>query len=396
MTRGGSSLRVRFYPRLQPPIGSPTRAPRRERRSRTAAILALVAALVVALTSVARAEERGLLLVAKPSLPDPNFAGTVVLVAQADSGASLGVVLNRPADRSLAQAMADDPRFARFTEPLFLGGPVERNGLFAVFRATASPGPALRIADDLWLALMPETVERLLLDPPEQLRLYVGYAGWAPGQLAYEIERGGWWVMEPEVDVAFRSDTRRLWDELSARASAVRTRLQEPPRLHMPTSVGIGESFTLRGASSLEHPDPRETHAAAFSLKRRSSPSRAATEAGVAPRRALERQMVVLRGIRDAEMEAHDIEERRRRQSHALVAIPGGDVESRLVHPGHERLLQRRAFEQALARYQCVGDALRAAQQLDTHSGRDDASRDIDHVNRDAGHGVSSASHRTP
>jgi putative transcriptional regulator len=171
------------------------------------------------------AQERGVLLVAKTALLDPNFARTVILVAQADSGAALGVVLNRPGTQSLAGAMGDDTRFARFTEPLFLGGPVERIGLFAVFRAASAPGEALRVADDLWLALRPETVERLLLDPPAQVRFYLGYAGWAPGQLATEIARGGWWVLDPEPDVAFRSDTTQLWDELSARASAIRTRL---------------------------------------------------------------------------------------------------------------------------------------------------------------------------
>jgi putative transcriptional regulator len=201
-----------------------------------------LALLVLVVTAIAaHAGGPGLLLVAKPGLPDPNFARTVLVVAQDERGAALGVVLNRPADVSLAQLMDNDPRVARFTEPMYLGGPVERVGLFAVFRADRPPGPALQIADDLWLALGPETLEQLLADPPAQLRLYAGYAGWAPGQLAAEIDRGSWWVLDPDPDVVFRRDTRGLWDELAARANTVRTR-HEPGRAPplIPASFALG------------------------------------------------------------------------------------------------------------------------------------------------------------
>jgi putative transcriptional regulator len=201
-----------------------------------------LALLVLVLAAIgAQAGGPGLLLVAKPDLPDPNFARTVLLVVQDEGGAALGVVLNRPADVSLAQLMDNDPRVARFTEPMYLGGPVERVGLFAVFRADRPPGPALQIADDLWLALRPETVEQLLADPPAQMRLYAGYAGWARGQLDAEIDRGSWWVLDPDSDVAFRPDTRGLWAELAARANTVRTRhepVRAPPLI--PASFALG------------------------------------------------------------------------------------------------------------------------------------------------------------
>jgi putative transcriptional regulator len=195
------------------------------RQPSLAAAIGTVLALVVhlALLPLASAAGPGVVLVARPDLPDPNFARTVVVVAPNERGAGLGVILNRPAVESLASMMAGDARFARFTEPLFRGGPVEPLGLFAVFRAESAPAPALRISDDLWLALAPATVERLIAEPPAQIRFYLGYAGWAPGQIAAEIERGGWWVIDAEADVLFRSDTRGLWNELAKRAGALRT-----------------------------------------------------------------------------------------------------------------------------------------------------------------------------
>jgi putative transcriptional regulator len=110
---------------------------------------------------------------------------------------------------------------APFTEPLFFGGPVELVGVYAIFRAKEPPGDALRIADDLWLALNPATVEQLMRNPPKQLRFFSGYAGWGPGQLAAELARADWWAVEVDPDVPFRADPSTLWEELARRARAV-------------------------------------------------------------------------------------------------------------------------------------------------------------------------------
>lgn len=187
-----------------------------------AVLVGLVAALAFALP--AAAEERGFLIVAKPHVPDPNFRRTVLLVTQTPDGAALGVILNRAANKSLAEVVPEDPRLARFTEPLYIGGPVERIGLFAVFRAPTAPGEAFQAGEDLWIALAPATVEALVNAPPEALRLYLGYAGWAPGQLRDEIDRGDWWVLEPDPDIVFRKDTKDLWEELAKRAQSVTAR----------------------------------------------------------------------------------------------------------------------------------------------------------------------------
>ena len=169
----------------------------------------------------AQAPERGYFLVAKPSLRDPNFQRTVVLVANGPDGATLGVIVNRPTQQSLANILPGNPTLAKFTDPLHFGGPVERVGLFAVFRAETSPGAAFAVVDDLHLALDPVTVEQLLLKPPAQVRFFNGYSGWAPGQLASELRRGDWWVVEADPDAVFRKDTSTLWDELSTRARSV-------------------------------------------------------------------------------------------------------------------------------------------------------------------------------
>lgn len=191
----------------------------------------LLGALLALAASFAAAQpaDRGFFLVAKPSLLDPNFQRTVVLVANAPDGATLGVIVNRPTQQSLASILPGNSTLARFTDPLFFGGPVERVGLFAVFRAKETPGKSFPAGDDLHLALDPATVEQLLRKPPEQVRFYNGYSGWAPGQLANELQRGDWWVFDADPETVFRKDTATVWEELARRARSITARAGVTP-----------------------------------------------------------------------------------------------------------------------------------------------------------------------
>ena len=163
----------------------------------------------------------GVFLVATPALLDPNFRRSVVLVTQAPDGSTVGFIVNRPGRRSLAQILPENEILKRFTEPLYLGGPVEAAGLFAVFRAKENPPGALRVLGDVSFALNPAVVEVLLHAPPGPVRFFNGYAGWAPGQLAAEMESGGWYVLNADADSVFRKDMAPLWEELVRRARAV-------------------------------------------------------------------------------------------------------------------------------------------------------------------------------
>jgi len=185
--------------------------------------LALAAAFLFAAGHAAA--QSGVMLVAKPSIGDPNFARTVIVVAMLPDGASLGVIVNRPLRQSLADLLPNQPDLARFTEPMRFGGPVEREGLFALYVAPSPIGESFNVGGGLQLALMPPDVEKLINTPPAKVRFFAGYAGWGPGQLAREIERGDWWVLDPDADLAFRDDTRGLWDDLRNRSSQIRAML---------------------------------------------------------------------------------------------------------------------------------------------------------------------------
>lgn len=195
--------------------------------------------LVFAALSAANAQDlpKTFFLVARPGIADPNFRETVVLATENERSQVVGVIINRPTSRSLAELLRGD-RFRRFTDPLYFGGPVEPGGVFAVFRAERAPGETIGMLPDVHLALHPDTVYSLTGSPPERIRFFAGYSGWAPGQLRGEIGRGDWFVAEADADAVFRKDTSALWQDMVRRAGAVRAgagelrRFPEPDRAY--------------------------------------------------------------------------------------------------------------------------------------------------------------------
>jgi len=163
---------------------------------------------------------RSLFLIARPGMPDPNFRETVVLITQSENTESIGVIINRPTHHSLAELLPGE-RFHRFTDPVFFGGPVNLNGLFAVFHADKPPGTAITLLPDLHLALHPDTVDTLIRNPPVAIRFFTGFASWAPGQLQGELDRGDWFIADADADAVFRKDSSNLWRDMVQRARAV-------------------------------------------------------------------------------------------------------------------------------------------------------------------------------
>ncbi len=183
-----------------------------------AALLALAA---LATAAFAQGSSKALFLIARPGMPDPNFRETVVLVTQEESAEATGVVINRPSNRSLAEVLPGE-RFKPFKEPIFFGGPVAPQGLFAVFQADRFSGAAVRMLPGLYLAVVPDSIDALLNNPPPKIRFFSGFSGWAPGQLQAELDRGDWLVVDADAETVFQKDTSRLWQDMVRRASAVR------------------------------------------------------------------------------------------------------------------------------------------------------------------------------
>jgi putative transcriptional regulator len=176
------------------------------------------------LTGAAQAQPNGLLLVAKPGLPDPNFSETVVLVTRSTDAGAVGVILNRPTGRRLADVAPRLEGAQNFTQRLYVGGPVMRQVVVAVFAAdTMPPQAAFHVLGSVYLSMHPANIEALLAQPAARARLYAGFSGWAPEQLERELDSGSWYVLPAREEYLFRQDTSTLWEELVRRAQGSRT-----------------------------------------------------------------------------------------------------------------------------------------------------------------------------
>jgi putative transcriptional regulator len=194
----------------------------------------LVALLAAPWVAAAQQEQpaNGIFLVARPGLADPNFARTVVLVTQTEDASTVGVIVNRPSDLRLQQFLSDQFPTQNYRDPLYLGGPVMRQAIVAVFRSEAAPrAPAFHVLKDVYLTMHPDNIQRLLADPAARYRLYAGFSGWAPRQLESEFMRDGWYVLPAEEPMLFRKSMEGLWEELVDKAARLGPRtLNEAPR----------------------------------------------------------------------------------------------------------------------------------------------------------------------
>ena len=153
---------------------------------------------------------QGRLLVATPALGDPNFAGSVILVAEHDASGAMGLVLNRPLEVAVAEAVPILGAFVPPDEPVHQGGPVQPKAVMALGDfVDGRRSPALAFGS---VGFLPADADETL-DPAivNRARVFAGYAGWGPGQLEGEVDEEAWVVVPAEADDCFTSAPDELW-----------------------------------------------------------------------------------------------------------------------------------------------------------------------------------------
>jgi putative transcriptional regulator len=168
--------------------------------------------------------EKGVLLVASPSLNDPNFRQSVVLIVDHGPGGTLGLVLNRSTRVLLSEALPNLTVLKGTKYQLFAGGPVEANRLFLLFRLRESPTDARSVFDGVYVGDKLGIVERIITQakPTETFRAFAGSAQWAPGQLKHEMLQGAWATLPPDSSGIFDKDPATLWQDCIDRLTAPR------------------------------------------------------------------------------------------------------------------------------------------------------------------------------
>jgi putative transcriptional regulator len=168
--------------------------------------------------------ERGVLLVASPSLGDQNFAQTVLLIIEHGKGGTVGLILNQPTNVLLSDVLPDLPVLKRTNHRLFTGGPVGRTQMALLFRLKEPYPDARRIVDGIYLGT-PRVLEQIIAQPKpsENFRAFAGFAGWAPGQLDHEMLQGSWGVLPSDTFDILDNDPATLWPDCISRLQTIRT-----------------------------------------------------------------------------------------------------------------------------------------------------------------------------
>jgi putative transcriptional regulator len=165
----------------------------------------------------------GDLLVATPTLLDPNFEHAVVLLLDSDEDGALGVVLNRPSSVPVGEILPDWGTLTGAPDVLFQGGPVGTDSALAVGASmtygsepNAEPVGFRRLYDDVGIVDL-DTPTELAGPALSHLRVFAGYAGWDAQQIRDEIRAGSWYVVPSVPGDLFGADPLGLWKRVLRR-----------------------------------------------------------------------------------------------------------------------------------------------------------------------------------
>lgn len=175
-------------------------------------LLAILAFLLPAL-ALAEDLDRTLMLVASPEL-EGAYRHTALIVVPVGDNRHLGFIVNRASPAKLASAT------------LYFGGPEMVGAVFAMVRK--DPGqPSLHLFGEVFVTGDSGAIDRILGESPGEARLFAGFVGWEPGELADEVDAGYWYVAEPEVSQVFSNEPgESLWTDLVRRTGRrLQTRL---------------------------------------------------------------------------------------------------------------------------------------------------------------------------
>jgi putative transcriptional regulator len=164
---------------------------------------------------------RGQLLIASPKIVDPNFRRVVVYMAEHTDEGAMGLVLNRPAETTVAEAVPDLEWLSGDGDAgVWVGGPVSPASVIVLAEFEDPARAALVVEGDL--GFVPADIE----DRDEfaagvrRVRIFAGHSGWGPGQLEAELEEDSWILERAERADVFTADPEALWSRVLRRKGA--------------------------------------------------------------------------------------------------------------------------------------------------------------------------------
>ena len=166
---------------------------------------------------------RSQLLIAMPTLHDPNFSKTITLICEhsAEEGA-MGIILNQPTSLDIFELIesnkTENKDDSLLSIRIFSGGPVDTNHGFILHDCETNDESTIQIASQLFLTSSTDILEQIAQGKgPDNKLIALGYAGWAPGQLEAEISANAWLTTDYEHKLVFETPANTQWIEAGKR-----------------------------------------------------------------------------------------------------------------------------------------------------------------------------------
>ncbi len=187
-------------------------------RLRACLLLAIPAFAGTAPVRAVEPADEPVMLVAKPALRDRLYGATILIARPLRNGQHIGFIVNRPTPVKLGTLFPNHGPSQKVLEPIYLGGPVNVETVFALVQRKDHPDArSMRLTPDLYLVVDRDLVDRVIEAEADRARFYAGVVLWAPGELNAEIEKGFWYVDDADVSLVLRKSTAGMWEELVKR-----------------------------------------------------------------------------------------------------------------------------------------------------------------------------------
>ncbi len=153
----------------------------------------------------------GRLLVSEPYLPDPNFERTIILLCENNDEGTVGFILNKPSLSKLGELIQD---LKQFENPVDIGGPVQQDTLHYIHSCPNIDG-AVEVVDEIyWGGEFDQLISKLETGQLQssEIKFFLGYSGWSPGQLEEELKLNSWIVSgQVSKELIFETEPELMW-----------------------------------------------------------------------------------------------------------------------------------------------------------------------------------------
>ncbi len=175
-----------------------------------------------------------MMLISMPQLADPNFSRTVVLLCEYGTDGAFGLIVNKPMAKPAHEMVHTEPAIdIREDVHLFTGGPVEPMRAWVLTSRPSLDTDATEVADGVFLSASPSAIRTALQTPPGHgMKVLVGYAGWAAGQLDAELAQSSWLMAPVGADLIFGAASAEMWNRAIERLGADPAHLLGSPGVH--------------------------------------------------------------------------------------------------------------------------------------------------------------------